>query len=61
MTFVIVVIQMLLIFGRRNAIDRLETFGKISRRGKACLVSHLADRIFFLFKQLGRLVQTVVT
>ena len=30
MTFVIKIVQMLLILGRRNPVDRLEAFGEVS-------------------------------
>ena len=34
MTFVIKIVQMLLILGRRNPVDRLETFREVSGRGE---------------------------
>ena len=45
MTFVIKIVQMLLILGRRNPVDRLEAFGEVSGRGETGSVSDLTHRI----------------
>lgn len=61
MTFVIKIVQMLLILGRRNPVNRLEAFGEVSGRGETGPVSDLAHRIRVLPQQLGRLVQAIGT
>lgn len=61
MTFVIKIVQMLLILGRRNPVDRLETFREVSGRGETGSVSDLTHRIRILPQQLGRLIQAIGT
>lgn len=61
MTFVIKIVQMLLILGRRNPVDRLETFKEVSGRGETGSVSDLTHRIRILPQQLGRLIQAIGT
>ena len=55
MTFVIKIVQMLLILGRRNPVDRLETFREVSGRGETGSVSDLTHRICVLPQQLGQI------
>ncbi len=45
MTFVIKIVRMLLILGRRNPVDRLETFREVSGRGETGSVSDLTHQI----------------
>ena len=45
----------LLIFGRSDVVNRLETLSEIGGRRKSCLVGDLADIMLFLFQQDCRL------